>query len=747
MSRTGILFWMMILCGPVTLAGGEEIVLKSRRFTPESGLSTALHRQLPMVPDRVHVLVQLEGVPGPEWRADALRETGLRLLNYVPHHAWFASFPADQASAVANRAGVRSVCEILPEDKIAASIWETGINEYSTTADGKAHLTARFFEDVRLETGIMLIEGLGGRVLTRDEAGGTLEFHLPPGTLYTLAAYDGTQWIDQHHRPTILNDGMRAAIDADPVQADPYYLTGGGVVIGQWESGSPDANHVDLLGRVHLADRWETLGEPGLHATRVAGIMAGNGNIHPIYRGVATSASVVSFPNWTNAGSLRLHLQDAIHAHGIDIANNSWGLVEWHIYKDYAATMDDIVRGSLGKPVSMVWAVGNEGGWGTIFCTAVAKNIVSVGATYSDTTALWPWSNKGPTEDGRIKPDVVSPGCEANNGGSIWSTIPGGTYGGGGCGTSLAAPSVTGTMALILEDWRAIHESDPLPSTIKGLLMHTARDLGPPGPDYAHGYGLVSAARAIDLLRADTLDERIVEGVVDVQGGRDSYEVEVSPEQSELKVTLVWDDYPALPQAAHALINDLDLVVTDPNGNRHYPWTLVATAPEAPALRTRPDRTNNVEQVRVEGPAPGTWLVTVWATDLPQVHQAYSLLADGGGLSPAARGATVFSVTGYMANTVAEFTDTGDLILQGGLTTRSQCRPPAGSFVVWSAEGTICAYIDPSGDMCIRGDLIERAHCTLAAGGFPVNDFLGRTVASIDADGNLCLSGRLHQNP
>ena len=65
-------------------------------------------------------------------------------------------------------------------------------------------------------------------------------------------------------------------------------------------------------------------------------------------------------------------------------------------------------------------------------------------------------------------------------------------------------------MALILEDWRATHGKDPLPSTIKGLLLHTAKDLGTPGPDYAYGYGLIDAKAAIDLVRADTSDDAVV---------------------------------------------------------------------------------------------------------------------------------------------------------------------------------------------------------------------------------------------
>jgi len=429
----------------------------------------------------------------------------------------------------------------------------------------------------------------------------------------------------------------------------------------------------------------------------------------------------------------------------IDIANNSWGKVEWHVYKDYAAALDAIVRGALGKPISMAWAAGNEGGWATILCTGVAKNVVTVGATNSDDDSLWPWSNKGPTEDGRIKPDVVAPGCEAGDG-EIWSTLPSNRYG-GACGTSLAAPSVSGTMALILEDWRATHGSDPRPATIKAILLHTATDLGAPGPDYVHGYGLIDGRRSIDLVRADTIDDTVVEYRVMQQGQRDLYTVTVAPGASELKLTLVWDDWPADPLAAHALVNDLDLVVTGPDGTRHYPWTLDAYLPAEPAQRVRADHTNNVEQVCVENPAEGTWLVTVWAAGLPQYDQPYSLATDGSGFVAVPSGTAVLGIVGHLGQTVAEFDDAGNLVLQGALTTGAECDVPAGAFVIHGPQQEVVGCIDLDGNMCIRGELNELSHCEVSGGGFAVRDWLGNTVACVDLFGNLCLAGRVYQNP
>jgi len=298
-------------------------------------------------------------------------------------------------------------------------------------------------------------------------------------------------------------------------------------------------------------------------------------------------------------------------------------------------------------------------------------------------------------------------------------------------------------MALILEDWRTSHDTDPLPSTVKGLLLHTAKDLGHAGPDYAYGHGLVDARAAIDLARANA----VVEDTILQQGQRDAYTLDVASGATALKLTLVWDDYPGDPLAGEALVNDLDLMVTGPDGTAYYPWTLDPLLPENPAQRIRADHVNNVEQVTVDSPAEGRWLVTVWGATVPQPHQAYSLIIEPAGPVETATGRAILSITGSLGRTVAEFDDEGNLVLQGALTAGVEGVPPAGAFVFNGPDQQVAGYIDLDGNMCIRGQVSEQSHCDLIGGGFVVKDWLGRTVACVDAAGNLCLAGRLYQNP
>ena len=731
-------------------AGNDEVILKSRRFVPAPGLDSTLRTRaradagirMQTISGDLHVIIQLEDVPTVERRVELIN-AGVQLLSYIPNRSWLAVVKIDRLADVAGLPGVRAVAGILPEDKLSPAIREQGINAYSQNSAGEAKLVTLLFEDVALETGDAAVEELGGRVLERDAQQHCLICYLPVGAVDALAARDCVKWIDQHYESVDLNDGVRAAINVNAVQAAPYNLTGTGVVLGQWESRHPDATHVDLAGRVVNIDDGRPVDD---HATQVAGVMIGDGNLLPSrqYRGVATAAMIVSFKDWDNVTELRSQYREAISKYGIDIANNSWGKVEWNAYKEYDAALDGIVRGELGKPISMVWAVGNEGKWSTVFSTAAAKNVVTVGATNSDDNSLWASSDKGPTADGRLKPDVVAPGCET--GGAIWSTLPGNRYG-GACGTSMAAPSVSGTMALILEKWRATYGRDPLPSTIKGLLLHTAKDLGTPGPDYAFGYGLIDAGAAVDLVGGDTSGGTAIDNMTCEQGRRDAFILNVASDAKALKVTLVWGDYPGDPLAGRALVNDLDLVVTGPDGTRYCPWTLDPSSPEKGAERTRADHTNNVEQVLVESPAKGQWEAIVSGTTVPQPHQSYSLVFSSTGSAEPAPGRTILSITGNLGQAVAEFDDEGNLVLHGSLTTGVESVPPGGAFVINGPDQGVAGYIDLDGNMYIRGELNELSSCELIGSGFVVTDWLGRTVASVDAAGNLCLAGRLHQGP
>jgi hypothetical protein len=108
-------------------------------------------------------------------------------------------------------------------------------------------------------------------------------------------------------------------------------------------------------------------------------------------------------------------------------------------------------------------------------------------------------------------------------------------------------------------------------------------------------------------------------------GAARRWQVTVAPATAELRLTLAWDDAPALPNVFGSLVNDLDLVVRDPNGTQHHVWTLDPGSPATPAVRTAADHLNNLEQVLVNAPLAGTWTIEVRGHDVPEGPQPFSL--------------------------------------------------------------------------------------------------------------------------
>ena len=136
-----------------------------------------------------------------------------------------------------------------------------------------------------------------------------------------------------------------------------------------------------------------------------------------------------------------------------------------------------------------------------------------MGALNSNDDSMTGFSSWGPTDDGRMKPDVSAPGCQNTDDDGVTSTSSSGDNNyTTKCGTSMASPTVCGLSALLLEDYRTHFAGlpDPRNSTLKALLAHSAEDLGNAGPDYQFGYGSVRIVDAIDVMRAGRFAEEEV---------------------------------------------------------------------------------------------------------------------------------------------------------------------------------------------------------------------------------------------
>lgn len=254
---------------------------------------------------------------------------------------------------------------------------------------------------------------------------------------------------------------------------------------------------------------------------------------------------------------------------------------------------------------------------------SVAKNVLTVGAVddvpggYSPLSGpsqvvMSPFSSWGPSDDGRIKPDIMG------NGVFLISAWPDSPFYAAAAGTSMAAPNVTGSLLLLQEHYEDVNGSGNFmrSATLKALAIHTADEAGDDeGPDYAFGWGMLNTKTAAAVITGDGgADHQIIEGSL-ADGATNSVPVNIAEADSQITATLVWMDPPGTPVAPSLdppdlmLVNDLDLRITD-GPTTYLPWVLDPANPSAAATRGDNFR-DNVEQVKAVGVGPGIFTVEV----------------------------------------------------------------------------------------------------------------------------------------
>ncbi|MEP0862290.1 MAG: S8 family serine peptidase, partial [Ignavibacterium sp.] len=276
---------------------------------------------------------------------------------------------------------------------------------------------------------------------------------------------------------------------------------------------------------------------------------------------------------------------------------------------------------------------GGDDGYDCLPPQGVAKNIITVGAiddipygytSPSDVKQLnTNFSAWGPTKDGRIKPDIVA------NGDQLYSTLPNNTFG-YKSGTSMAAPNVTGSLALLLQYYKNTHNNTvPLSSTLKAIVIHTADEAGENlGPDYKYGWGLLNTYKAAQLISQDQNSSNTIQEILLSNGQTYTLNDLYSDGTQPIKITLTWNDIPpSNSQTGPILVRDLDVRLYK-DGTTYYPWVLNPGNPSAAA--TPGDNTkDNVEQILLQSPGEGFYSVVVSHKGTLSSSQMFSLIVTG----------------------------------------------------------------------------------------------------------------------
>ena len=464
-----------------------------------------------------------------------------------------------------------------------------------------------------------------------------------------------------------LNSGAAATTGTTKIKGgiSGLNLTGDGMLIGVWDSGRAK-NHIEFGNRV-LSNE---VSEDDSHATHVTGTLIASG-INPNAGGMAPMATTT---NWYFDNDLaEMAALAKPDESSLMLSNHSYGTVTgwtkvdgvWNwtgnpsvspdedfrfgFYGSKAKSLDELAN--LAPYYTIVWAAGNDrgepgngsrppdcnGGTGydCIIPEGVAKNIITVGAVHKVSSYTGPssvtmssFSSWGPTDDGRIKPDMVGAGV------NLLSTSAVGvdTYE-VRSGTSMATPNVAGSLALLQELYIKLHGGDMMKSaTLKALAIHTAKEAGLlPGPDYTFGWGVLDVEAAARFLIQEDGVNNVLEELVLTNGI--SFEKMLSPQANQkIAATIVWNDPAAIsppsvldPQQL-MLVNDLDIKLVAENGSEYYPWLLDPATPSAQAIKGNNYR-DNVEKLEFNLPEAKPYrLIVNHKGQLSGGQQSFSLI-------------------------------------------------------------------------------------------------------------------------
>jgi len=420
-------------------------------------------------------------------------------------------------------------------------------------------------------------------------------------------------------------------------------LNGEDMLAGIWDGGRVRETHNLLDDRVDQIDNASTISD---HSTHVAGTMVGNGNeLGGAAKGMAPEAELWAY-SFTNDESEMA----AAAANGLLVSNHSYGIRAtntplWFLgyYDSNARNLDNI---AYNAPYYLpVCSAGNDrqsgantgdGGYDYINDKSCAKNNIVVAAvnevlnyTGPGSVVMSSFSSWGPTDDGRIKPDISAKGVNM-----LSSTGTANTSYGNLNGTSMATPNVSGSLVLVQQHHNELYGEYMLSATLRGLALHTADEAGTtPGPDYRFGWGLLNTERAVEVVTNHETTSLVIEEELE-EGEVFTLTVEAGGIE-DLMASITWTDPAAglLPSGNEddptpSLINDLDIRVSQDGGATFFPWILDVANPTAGAT-TGDNLVDNFEKIEVAG-ATGEYIITVsHKGEITNNTQAFSLIVTG----------------------------------------------------------------------------------------------------------------------
>ncbi|HEV2355711.1 MAG TPA: S8 family serine peptidase, partial [Puia sp.] len=567
-----------------------------------------------------YVVLQFDRLPDRQSR-DALAASDIRLFDYIPDHSYLAEVGESFSVNELRQYGISNLAAMPPELKLAPALAQHP-EEYLRRPG--ALIAVTWFGSLDSLSAVRQISAAGAAIVpSRVRPARTVFVRISTSAvLGRLSALPFVCYLaPQSLTPRALNYDNRASHGADALSAPSgRNLLGNGVVIGVGDDTDP-YTHVDFTGR--QIDRFGAPPGSG-HGVHTSGSAAGGGILDPYGEGMAPRSTLVS----QYFSDIILDAPVYITDYDMTLTSNSYtdydnGCINDGTYDALANYTD--AQAFMYPNLLHSFAAGNDGAYTCSpyplqYATIksgfqAAKNILTIGNDNNANYNISYTSSCGPVNDGRIKPEIVAGGT------NVYSTWPNNTYV-TTSGTSMAAPAVTGTLALLVERYRQLHPgADPSSALLKALVCNTATDLGNPGPDYVYGFGSVNALAAVSMLENNQYATASVNN-----GNTVSSTINVPSGTAQLRVMLCWTDYPGAPYAAAALVNNLDLTVADPGSTIHHPLILNPDPAHVGDIAVEGiDTLNNIEQVVINNPTGGAFTIGVSGTSVPQGPQNYAI--------------------------------------------------------------------------------------------------------------------------
>lgn len=558
----------------------------------------------------------------------SLAETGLEKGDSLGQDVFLVRLPLDKVEEV-RKAGVS-----LEPYPVASRLAEDLIDEQSAEVEV---LVTLFYPEDKKAVAVKVRE-LGGEITDGlTGSGRVLCLRISREKLEELASFPEVVFVEPVPRYQFYNEHSRDLVGVTPLQAPGFFvsggagLTGAGQVIGLADSGIDSGSieniHPDLRSisgqkpKVIMLQSWAgaaSARDPNGHGTHMSATVAGTGAASQgRFKGIAPAASIYFQGLLDDQGKLApppdlKTLFEPAYAAGVRVHINGWG-GDTEGYYGAANQVDCFVRRC--PDFLAVFSAGNNGSSeGGVTPEAYSKNGLAVGASQSpypvfnpeqrDAAAVASFSSQGPTRDGRIKPEIYAPGAVISAKSSLLE---------GDSdfnehyiymeGTSMASAVAGGSAALLREYFQRFEKhSKPSAALLKAALISGAR--APEGGPNRHGFGILDMGGTVLALKEKSfqyLDD--ADGVA--TGETQAYTFEVKSGDAPFKATLVWTDPEAAPGSSSPLVNNLDLVVHGPDGEKWLGNSF---------LYNHPDTVNNVEQVFIPQPAPGTYTIEVKGT-------------------------------------------------------------------------------------------------------------------------------------